>query len=81
MKNYLFAYLECEMTVCQAYSHVCNELAREDLSEHEKRKFRAQKKSLQYDMASELMRKMGYVECEKSCGEGRYPATVWEVSE
>lgn len=81
MKNYLFAYLEDEMTVCQAYRHVCNELAGEDLSRHEEIDLRVQKMTLQYHMASELMRKMGYVECEKSCGEGRYPATVWEVSE
>ena len=81
MKNYLFAYLDCEMTVCQAYSHVCNELAREDLSRHEEIELRVQKMTLQYHMASELMHKMGYVEREKSCGKGRYPATVWEVSE
>lgn len=81
MKNYLFAYLDCEMTVCQAYSHVCNELAREGLSEHEKRELLVQKMSLQYHMVDELMYKMGYVKREKSCGRGRYPATVWEVSE
>lgn len=81
MKNYLFAYLDCEMTVCQAYRHVCNELASEDLPEHEKTELREQKMTLQYHMANELMHKMGYVEREKSCGEGRYPATVWEVSE
>ena len=81
MKNYLSAYLENEMTVCQAYRYVCNELAREDLSGHEKTGFRAQKMTLQYHMANELMHKMGYVEHEKPRGEGCYPATVWEVSE
>ena len=80
MKNYLFAYLDCEMTVCQAYSHVCNELAREDLSRHEEIELRVQKMILQYHMASELMRKMGYVEHEKPRGESCYPATVWEVA-
>ena len=81
MKNYSFAYLEYEMTVCQAYRRVCNELAREDLPGHERTELCEQKASLQFHMANELMHKMGYVECEKSCGEGRYPATVWEVSE
>lgn len=80
MKNYLFAYLEDEMTVCQVYRHVCNELAGEDLPEHERRKLLVQKMSLQYHMVDELMYNMGYVKREKSCGKGRYPATVWEVA-
>lgn len=80
MKNYLFAYLEDEMTVCQAYRHVCNELAREDLPEHERTELCEQKTNLQYHMANELMHKMGYVEHEKPRGESCYPATVWEVA-
>ena len=80
MKNYLFAYLENEMTVCQAYRCVCNELAREDLPEPERTELCEQKASLQFHMANELMHKMGYVEHEKPRGEGCYPATVWEVA-
>lgn len=78
MKDYVMAYLHDEMSVCQAYKCVYDELAKEEISDCRRSELREQKVNLQYHMAVQLMHKMGYVQSEQFRGDNCYPATVWD---
>lgn len=81
MENYVEAWIKQEMTLCEAYKCLYDELAKSGMAEQRTLDLLEQRKQLRAYMADLLMQKMGYVSHNGMPEENCYPAKVWEVAE
>lgn len=81
MKNYVEAWIKQEMTLCEAYKCLHEELLQSGMTEQRTLDLLRQRQRLEGHMACAFMRKMGYVSHDGTPEENCYPAKVWEVAE